>query len=200
MLASIIGIVAGVIALAIYVPYAIDILKGRVLPARSTRIMLTLVLIIVLLQQHELGSGWALGVTVGELVGSLAILGLSLPRGVGGSLKSDLVCYALLAAAVCAWLLVDNPLLALHLSIVADFIAFTPTLIKSWYMPKSETALFYIGGVVSALLATFAAGSFAYSVIVFPLYLVLINGLQLVVMYRPPSSRAQSVSDDTLVG
>lgn len=51
-------------------------------------------------------------------------------------------------------------------------------------MPKSETALFYVGGVVSAMLGAMAASSFVYSVVVFPLYLAAVNGLQLVIMYR----------------
>jgi hypothetical protein len=159
--------------------------------------MLTLIIILALLQQHQLNSGWALGVTLGEAIGSVAILSISLKKGIGGILRSDLVCYGLLALSLCVWFTTDDPLLALHLSIATDLIAFAPTLLKSWRLPSSETPLFYIGGIASALLSCAAASSYSYAIVVFPLYLALVNTVQLAVMYRP--GRPDVESDATLV-
>lgn len=184
MFSIIASLLSAILALVIYVPYAIDIHRGRVLPSRSTRLMLTIILAIALAQQWSLDAGWALAVTVGELIGSVAILGLSWRKGLGGYQRVDLICYGLFAASLIVWLLADNALIALHLSILADFIAFAPTLIKSWRLPKSETPLFYIGGVVAALLSVVAADSVSYAVIAFPLYLAVVNLAQLMVMYR----------------
>jgi hypothetical protein len=185
MLSAALGILSATLALVIYAPYALDIAKGRVRPSRSSRAMLTIVLAIALLQQMVIGGGWVLAVTVGELVGSIAILGLSWRHGIGGLARTDLVCYGLFVVSLAVWLLADNVLWALHLSILADFIAFAPTLIKSWYLPKSETPLFYVGGVVSTLLSIGAAGSLSYAILVFPAYLALVNTVQLAVMYWP---------------
>jgi hypothetical protein len=178
------GLAAGLIALLIYIPYALDITKGRVVPARSTRVMLALVLIVVLAQQLSIGGGWATAVTVGELIGSFAILSLSFKYGMGGLTHTDKVCYGLFAVSLAAWLLSGNGLLALHFSIAADFVAFAPTLIKTWRLPNSETPLFYIIGTFAAGLSAVAGHEYSYAVLLFPLYLVLVNLVQLAIMYR----------------
>jgi hypothetical protein len=179
------AIISGLIAVGVYVPYAVDIWCGRVLPARSTRIMLTIVIIIVLLQQQALGGSLILAVTIGEAIGTLGILAISITRGVGGLSRVELLCYGLLIVDIGIWWLTNNALLALHLSILADSIAFAPTLIKTWRLPRSETPLFYIGGSLAPILSIIAGSSYSYQVIVFPLYLVIINLALVVIMYRP---------------
>lgn len=151
--------------------------------------MLTVLICVALWQQHTLGSGWALAVTLGEVVGSLAILGLSLKRGVGGLTRLDKACYLILAVDMALWLTTANTLLALHLTVLADLIAFTPTLVKTWRFPNSETPLFYVLGTVASLLSVVAVGGYSYGVLLFPLYLALINlaeaGLICVPRFQP---------------
>jgi hypothetical protein len=171
-------ILAGLIALGGYIPYSFDIVKGRAQPARSARFMFMFLLVVTILQQSSLHSGSLIAFTTGELIGSVAILALAIKHGVGGLARLDKLCYGLLVLDVTVWLVTGNALLALHLSVLADLIAFTPTLVKTWRKPKSETALFFMSGIVASTLNIIATGRYSYAVLLFPVYLALANLLE----------------------
>lgn len=165
------------------IPYMIDIVKGRARPARSARIMLLLLIAVTLFQQKGLGTGGALSLTIAELVISVMLLGLALRYGVGGLSKTDKFCYFLLAADIAIWMITKNDLLALHLSIAADTVAFWPTLYKTWHDPKSETALFFWSGVIGPFFAIAAEANPSYQTLVFPIYISLVNLVEVVLIY-----------------
>jgi len=56
MTAAILSVISVAIAFGAYVPYIRDILRGKVRPARSTRIMFTVLLLVALFQQRALGA------------------------------------------------------------------------------------------------------------------------------------------------
>ena len=177
------SVLAALIALGGYIPYARDILRGRARPARSARIMFAILLVISLVQQHSLGSGWLLAMTLGEMVGSLAILALALNHGVGGFSKIDKVCYTLLIADLIIWQATGNTLLALHLGVLADLIAFSPTLIKTWHKPWTETPVFFITGIIAPTLNIVAAGKYSYAVLLFPAYIAIVNLIETILIF-----------------
>lgn len=166
------------------IPYMIDIVAGRARPARSARIMLLLLVSITLFQQRGLGVGGALSLTIGETILSVMLLGLALKYGVGGLSKSDKICYGLLGVDLALWLITKNNLLALHLTILADTVAFWPTLSKTWRDPKSETALFFWSGVISPLFAIAAEENLSYQALIFPVYICVVNLLEVALIYR----------------
>ncbi len=176
------SILAALIAIAAYAPYARDIYKDKVKPARSARIMFVLLLTVTLLQQNQLHSGWLLAITLGDWAGCVAILLLALKRGVGGLSKVDLACYGLLIVGVMVWQATGNALLALHLSVVTDVIAFTPTLLKTWHQPWTETPLFFVLGGAAPFINIIGAGKYSYGILLFPVYLGLINLLEAVLI------------------
>lgn len=190
---ELLSVLAALIGFGAFIPYARDIIRGRAKPSRSTRIMFAALMIIALLQQHDLGSGWTLAVTIGETAGALAILGLAIKRGMGGLNKIDLICYALLSASIIVCLTTKNALLALHMTVIADIVAFWPTLVKTWHHPETETGLFFGLGAVVPILSIFAGGNYAYGIILFPLYLAAINIAEVVLIYRPTLSHGNDI-------
>jgi hypothetical protein len=147
--------------------------------------MFVLLLVVSLLQQHTLGSGWLLAMTIGDGIGAVAILLLALKKGMGGVGRVDLICYGLLLIDVTVWLSTGDALLALYLSIFADVAAVTPMLLKTWRQPWTETAFFFSLGFIAPILNIIAAGSYSYAVILFPAYIALINLLTaLLIIYR----------------
>ncbi len=178
------SIFAGCLILYSYIPYAKDIIKGKAVPARSARIMFTVLLALALLQQRSVGSVWTIAVTVGELIGTVGILWLALKFGVGGLKKLDLACYVLLGMSLIVWITTGSALLALYMTVLTDAIAFTPTLEKTWKNPKSETALFFILGVVAPLLNIIAARELTFAILLFPVYLALANLVEVLLIYR----------------
>ncbi len=182
---DLLSVLAGLIMFYSFIPYGRDILAGKVKPARSTRLMMVLLMSISLLQQHTLGSGWLLAMTIGDFIGAVGILVLAFKNGVGGLTRLDLACYGLLAIDVMIWISTGNTLLALHLGILADVIATTPVLVKTWRQPWTETPLFFVLGVVGPILNIIAVGHYSYALIVFPAYIAFVNLLEFVlIVYR----------------
>jgi len=192
ILREIIAGTAGVLAFVAYVPYLLDIFRGRVLPARSTRVMFAILLSIVTLQQIQLGARLTLAVTLGEWLGSVILLLITLRHGHGGLRRIDIVCYVLLAVDLLLWLGTGSALLALFLSIIADVIAFTPTLHKTWLHPRSETPMFYLLGVVAALLNLLVVPHLTLAIALYPLALAIENAIELMLIYR------RGLTDDTI--
>ena len=184
MIRAALSVLSGVTVMTAYAPYAVDIIREKAVPARSTRIMFAVLLLVALLQQRQLGSGLTLAVTIGELLGSFLILGLSLKRGVDGLSRLDLACYGLLAVSLVIWLTTQNAFLALHMTVLTDVVAFMPTLVKTWHKPATETPLFFTIGLVAPLLSIVAGGEYGYAIILFPLYLAVINGIEVLLIYR----------------
>jgi hypothetical protein len=176
------SILSAIISLVGIVPYIMDIQKGRVKPARSARIMFVFLTALTLLQQYALHSGWLMAVTVGEFSGAIALLWLALRHGRGGLTRLDVACYMLLIVDVAIWLTSHNALLALHLTVLADLIAFTPTLHKTWRDTQSETVLFFVSGVVGPLVNIVGVGKYAYAIVLFPAYLALANAVEVVLI------------------
>jgi len=122
-------------------------------------------------------------------VGSVSILWLSLRKGIGGLTRLDVLCYALLGIDMVVWLTTRSAFLALHLTVLADVIAFLPTLIKTWRQPDSETATFFIVGAIAPLFSILAATTYDYGVLLFPLYLAVVNMVEVLLIYRPRLTR-----------
>lgn len=163
--------------------YTVDIMKGRSRPARSTRVMLLLLIVVTLFQQHGLGSGWSLSLTLAEIVAAITVFSLSIKRGVGGLSRLDKICYGLLVLDCFIWFTTKNTLLALHLSILADTVALYPTLYKTWHDPQSESAVFFWAGVISPLFAIAAETHKSYQTLLFPVYISLINFIVVLLIY-----------------
>lgn len=178
------ALISFLIIIAVTIPYMIDIVKRRARPARAARSMLLLLIIITLAQQRSLGSGLTMALTVAEVISSIMLFGLAMKYGVGGLSKSDKACYILLGISLVAWWATGNALLALHISIIADTVAFWPTIEKTWRDPNSETSLFFWGGVIAPWFSIAAGGNLAYSVIVFPVYISLANLVEVILISR----------------
>ncbi len=90
--------------------------------------------------------------------------------------------------AVC-WRVLDNPLLALHFGIAADFVALIPTFKKSWSNPQEESSNVFMASAFAGLLGVFAAINFSYQSILLPAYLLLANSLVVVILLATPHKK-----------
>ncbi len=172
------GMLSFVLSFGATIPYAVDILKGRARPARSTRILfLLLILVTLIVQSREFRSGVLL-LTAGELAMQVILFTLSIKHGMGGLKRLDLACYGAFIISLSAYLLTKNATLSLTLLILTDFIAFLPTLEKIWRDPTSDTWKFFVvGGMAASAASLLARNTNAYTEIVFPIYIFITNGL-----------------------
>jgi hypothetical protein len=86
----------------------------------------------------------------------LGVIILGLKNGKRDITKSDTVVAVLALIAMGFWLIADQPVLSIILVVIADLLAFIPTVRKSWNKPYSETLSLYITNTLRFSLALFA--------------------------------------------
>lgn len=109
--------------------------------------------------------------TVGVIVG-LGLFGYGYKKYT----PLDFACLALALGAIALWQTTGDPILALWMSVAADFIAAVPTLFKAYRDPKSETPFPYFLVALSAIAAAFASDLFDVPNLLWPAYIFAING------------------------
>ena len=126
-----------------------------------------------------------MAMTIGDGIGAVPILLMSIKYGMGGLRRLDVACYTILAIDVAVWISTSSALVALHLSVLADLIAMTPVFVKTWRQPWTETPLFFALGVAAPVLNIIGAGKYSYAVLLVPVYICLINLFEtLLIVYR----------------
>lgn len=172
------GILSFVLSFGATIPYAFDIVRGRARPARSTRILFLLLMVVTLFVQSQEFTSWVLLLTIGELASQMLLFGLSFKYGMGGLSRLDITCYGAFAISLLAYLLTKNATLSLTLLILTDLIAFVPTIVKIWRDPTSDTwAFFVVGGMAAAAASLLARSGNSYGEVIFPAYIFVSNAL-----------------------
>ena len=97
--------------------------------------------------------------------------------------------YYLMAAAVLGivlWAVTDNPNLAILFSLVADFLAGLPTLIKSYKHPETESWIAYATSTLGFGIGVMAIHVYTFENYAFLIYLLIMNGLLAAFAARRP--------------
>jgi len=87
----------------------------------------------------------------------------------------DYLCGFLSIMALIAWGLTKDPNIAIILAITSDGLAATPTLVKFWRYPETETVEAYVAGFLNASTSFFAIKAWNFSSYAFPTYLIFLN-------------------------
>ncbi|MEK7105124.1 MAG: hypothetical protein AAB865_00345 [Patescibacteria group bacterium] len=98
--------------------------------------------------------------------------------------RFDYICGALSVLALILWALTKEPAVAVALAILSDFFATTPTLIKAWKHPETETGIAYAASFVSGITALVVIQSWSFTAWAFPANMLIVNGLIFIAIYR----------------
>lgn len=91
--------------------------------------------------------------------------------------KFDYFCGLFSLLALILWMITKQANIAILFAIIGDGFAATPTLIKSFKYPETETAGPFLGGIISSISGFFAIVVWDFSSLAFPIYLIFINSL-----------------------
>jgi hypothetical protein len=160
-------------------------------------------LLMVVIGTLSFGALWAAGDASGiwlaltSLVQALFIWALSFKRGIGGRDRLDIICLVLCLMGAVLWLVSGQSLLGLILSIVADIIACVPSLLKTVRLPHTESVWFYVLDTIAGGCIVFASAH-TQAAMLFPVYIVLANGVFVAVIWWPRKRRVPAAQDDLL--
>ncbi len=173
-----------------FVAYAHNTWKGDTKPNRVTWVLWTVAPLIAFFAQisEGVGIGALLSLAIG--VGPLLVLAASFAnkKSYWQVSRSDLICGAVSILALILWFITGTGIVAIVLSMVADFMASVPTLIKAYRNPETESSTAFLAGIIATIITIFSLSRWNFASVGFPVYLLL-NGTALFVFIRFPKLR-----------
>jgi hypothetical protein len=181
-LKTIFGLLAVALSIIGYAPYLIDTLKGRTTPHIYTWFIWgTLAAIGYSLQVSD-NAGVGAWVMLSIAILGYTVFGLGLRNGTKNITWSDTLFFILALIALLLWLVAKQPVLSVILVSITDLLGFGPTMRKAWHHPFSETILTYRLNAVRQTLGLLALEHYSIVTWLYPLVLVLGNGLFSIVL------------------
>lgn len=88
--------------------------------------------------------------------------------------KFDIVCGSLSVLGLILWQITKVPNFAILFAIMADGLAATPTVVKSYTNPETENAAAYFVAMISGTIAILTVKTWGFAHYAFPVYIVVI--------------------------
>lgn len=174
---QIISLIAVFLTFIAYIPYYRDIIKGKTHPHIYSWTLWGLLTILIVALQIKGGAGWSALVTASAGLLCIGVIILGIKKGKRDITVSDKVTAALSLAAIGFWLIANQPVVSILLGVVADLLAFYPTVRKSWHKPYTETLSLYATNTLRFLLALIALENYTILAALWPATWALANGL-----------------------
>jgi hypothetical protein len=188
---EIISSIAVVLTFIAYIPYYRDIIRGKTHPHVYSWSLWSLLTFLLVVLQIKGGAGPATWVTATAGLMCFGVVLLSFKNGKKVITQSDTVVAFLSLCAISFWLIADKPEISLFLVILADMLAFIPTVRKSWYHPHSETLSMFVTNTFRFFLALFAVETYTFLSAGWIISWAVGNGLfSLMLFYRQKQVKA----------
>lgn len=157
--------------------YFFETIKGKVKPNRVTWFLWGLAPIIAFVAQINQGVGLQSLLTF--MVGFVPFLILAASftnkKSYWKIQKLDLICGLFSIFGLILWQITKVGNIAILFSIIADFLAGWPTIIKSYHNPETENYLIYLGNAIFALITLLTINVWTFETYSFSLYLFVVT-------------------------
>jgi hypothetical protein len=172
---ELLAIIAALIAFVGNIPYLHDVIKKRVQPHPYTWLVWTLVSLTTFFGALQKGAGiGALPTGIAEVF-TIIIFGFSLQYGFKQIRKIDTLFLAIALLGFIPWILTKDPTISVIVVVAIDFVAFIPTLGKTWRHPKSETPALYSMNVLRHILTLFSLQAYNIATTLHSITMIIIN-------------------------
>jgi hypothetical protein len=179
----IIGIVASAIGLIGYIPYSLDMIKGKTKPHVFSWLVWGLLEGIAFFAQMSEGAGAGALVTGTSAFFCSVIALAALFKGEKNITRFDWLAFSGALIGLVLWRLTSSPLSAVILITITDLLVFAPTFRKSYYKPGEETAISYIIASIRLAMSLLAMSAFNLTTALYPASLVLSNTIFVIMLY-----------------
>lgn len=173
---QIFGIIAGLLAVICHIPYLIDIFKGTTKPERASWLIWSVLGTVAFFSQLAKGATDSLWLNGLDTLGSTVTFILAIKFGMGGLAKRDIASIIFAIGGMALWFVTKEPMVALIIVVLVDFAGSILTIIKAYETPETETLSTWIILFFSGMLAAVSVGELNFSLLLYPMYIGLING------------------------
>ena len=174
---SLLGSLAVIISLVGYIPYFRDIWKGKTKPHAFSWLVWGTLAVIAFGGQMLEGAGPGAWVTAVSAASAFVVFSIALKKGEVDITTTDWLSLFGAGLAMLLWAVSNEPLLAIILVIIIDFLGFLPTIRKSYKHPHQETLISYFLAGLKFVIALIALDNYSLVTWLYPGYLVIVNGL-----------------------
>jgi hypothetical protein len=181
-IAAVLGILSGIVSVLDPLPYIRDVLRGTTRPHRGAWFIWSALATVALASQLADGAGWSVVMVAAQAFATGLIFAFSIRRGVGGFSPWDITLLTIAALGVVGWLVSSTPVVATACVVLADTIGVCLMLPKTWRDPRSETTSTFALASAAGCLSVLAVAELDASLLLYPVYFFLANGLIAVVI------------------
>jgi len=97
----------------------------------------------------------------------------------------DIACGAVSAVAIVVWQVLDNPMLAVLLAVLADLVAGLPTAVKAYLAPRTEHPSVYRNAAINAGITLLTIDHWTAATWAFPVYIAVFGvGLYVLIKFE----------------
>lgn len=190
---EILGVVAGVLALAGYVPYIISILMGKTRPNRATWLIWTVIGGLLAVSYIAEGDFHTIWLPIGYFLGPFITALLSIRYGYAIWTRLDTICIVAAALSLIPWILSNNAILTLIINVLIDSTGAIPTLVKTYKEPETEDFTAWLIFFIANTIQVIAVTNWNLAII-YPLYLFLLAATMVAFIVRGKLKRRLSTS------
>lgn len=176
----VLGTLATIVALVNYLPYLIGVVRQTLHPHAFSWIIFTIITATVSAAQFSAGAGAGAWATAATALTTFLIAGFAL-RNRGYRITGfDTASLIGALIAIPAWVVSDNPLLAVVILTCVEALGFLPTYRKAWLHPRDESRLAFSLTILKYTLALGAMQIYSLTTILFPVALIVFSTLLIV--------------------
>ena len=184
-LTKVAGIIAGILAIAAYVPYVIAILRRQVKPNRASWFIWATMDVLTLGSYFSAGARNTLWVLISFTVGAVIIAALSLKYGERSWSWLETTCSVGASISILMWIITKSPLPVLLLSIGIVSLGAIPTIRKVYRDPSGESRLTWALFLLACAANLFAVERWEFAIWIFPVFAFLFDGTVAVLVFWP---------------
>ncbi len=189
-----IGIIAGILALAGYIPYIYSIFTGNTRPNRATWFIWTIVGGLLAFSYIAEGDQHSIWLPLGYFVGPLMVAILSLRYGYAEWTRLDTICIVAAIISIIPWVLSDNATITLIINLLIDMTGAIPTLVKTYREPETEDLSGWLVFFIANTLQLFAISMWNLAAL-YPIYLFFLAGAMVAFICKGKFTKKQPSSE-----
>lgn len=174
---QVLTIIASAISIIAYAPYLKDVLANKTKPHIFSWTIWGLMTGIAFFSQIAGGAGFGSALMGLTTFLCFLMVGLSFKKGTRDIVLVDWLAAIGSIVALVFWLLTKSPYLSVIIITVSDLLATYPTIRKTYNNPHQETEIYYFLNSIKYVLGTIALEKYTVVTALYPIYLVLINGV-----------------------
>ena len=178
--------VAAVINVLGTLTYVMDVFSGKARPSRVTWGVLTIAPMIAFASMLSQGVGMAQSIVTFSVGFSPFLIFVSsfLVKHPAWQLKRfDIGCGVLSLFGLLLWWITGEGNVAIIFSILADGLAFLPTLVKAYYHPETESPWTFMASEVATIIGLMTVKNWNFETVGFQLYILAANIFAIVFIY-----------------